>query len=239
MLYCDPETGVCEINTSRTKPSENAETLNNTLIYFGDPMCSWCWGIAPEIDELLDDIGDEYNFKLVMGGLRPGGGDPWNDEMKNYLREHWQHVIEKSGQPFSFDLFERNEFDYNTEPPCRAVKTAQSFDESLGLPFYHSVQHHFYAKNNDPGDVSFYEPVCDEFEINFQEFEKRFRSEEIRKRTRQDFSFTQHLGVRGFPSLILVLDNQPYYIARGYSTRERMNKRIEHAKKQVIVEPKK
>ena len=27
-----------------------------------------------------------------MGGLRPGGGDPWNNQMKTFLRNHWEHV---------------------------------------------------------------------------------------------------------------------------------------------------
>ncbi|MFQ5523922.1 MAG: DsbA family protein, partial [Acidimicrobiia bacterium] len=38
------------------------------LIYVGDPMCSWCWGFAPEIE----DLADEYPVEVVVGGLRPG-----------------------------------------------------------------------------------------------------------------------------------------------------------------------
>ena len=38
------------------------------LISVGDPMCSWCWGFAPEIDSLADD----YPVDVVVGGLRPG-----------------------------------------------------------------------------------------------------------------------------------------------------------------------
>ena len=44
------------------------ETLVRKLIYVGDPMCSWCWGFAPEIESLADD----YPIEVVVGGLRPG-----------------------------------------------------------------------------------------------------------------------------------------------------------------------
>jgi len=42
----------------------------NTLIYVGDAMCSWCHGVAPRLDQLRSDH-PELIFKLVMGGLRP------------------------------------------------------------------------------------------------------------------------------------------------------------------------
>ena len=40
------------------------------IIYIGDPMCSWCWGIAPELDRL--QAWTTLPFDVVVGGLRPG-----------------------------------------------------------------------------------------------------------------------------------------------------------------------
>lgn len=230
MIYCDTQTGVCSIESSQesTENNENEKVIDNTLLYFGDPMCSWCWGFAPEIENLQKQTSKTYDFKLIMGGLRPGGGDPWNDHMKSYLREHWQHVIDKSGQPFSFELFERSHFEYNTEPPCRAVKTAQDLLGGNALGFYHKVQHRFYAENGDPGELAFYQPICEETDIEFSSFKKLFRSDEIKSRTQQDFHFTKRLGVQGFPSLLVTSGNQIHYLARGYSTADKITERLEH-----------
>jgi len=229
MVYCNPETGVCHINPGNEDDLSENHQIDNTLLYFGDPMCSWCWGIAPEIDKLLDYISGKLDFKMIMGGLRPGGGDPWNNQMKNYLKTHWQHVTEKSGQPFSFKLFDRDSFNYDTEPPCRAVKAAQEINENIGLPFYHKIQHYFYAENKNPGEIEFYKPVCQFFEIDFNTFKELFKSDLIKERTRKDFGFTQRMGIQGFPSLMLISQQQPYYIARGYSTFNRMKSRISDA----------
>ncbi len=77
--------------------------------------------VANNIQKLRNHFSESLDFELVMGGLRPGGGDPWNAEMKSFLKEHWDHVKTASGQEFGYSLFERNEFDYDTEPPSRAV----------------------------------------------------------------------------------------------------------------------
>ena len=39
------------------------------LLYFADPMCSWCYGFGPELDGLLRERAD-LRVQLVMGGLR-------------------------------------------------------------------------------------------------------------------------------------------------------------------------
>ncbi len=47
------------------------------------------------------------------------------DEMKNFLKGHWEHVTQASGQPFGYKLMEREDFNYDTEPSCRAVVAAR------------------------------------------------------------------------------------------------------------------
>ena len=40
------------------------------FVYVGDPMCSWCWGFAPALEQLERRYG--LPLKVVMGGLRTG-----------------------------------------------------------------------------------------------------------------------------------------------------------------------
>lgn len=50
---CDQETGVCypqPLHEGNTEEKTTSESLE--VIYVGDPMCSWCYGIAPELDKL-------------------------------------------------------------------------------------------------------------------------------------------------------------------------------------------
>ena len=87
------------------------------IIYVGDPMCSWCWGLSPQLNA-LQRYGQQLGipFSLVMGGLRPGGGEAWNADFKGFLKHHWEEVTQRSGQPFGYGLFDLEDFNYDTEP---------------------------------------------------------------------------------------------------------------------------
>lgn len=99
-------------------------------------MCSWCWGISPQLNALqryAQQAG--IPFTVIMGGLRPGGGDEWNIEFTDFLEHHWVEVNKRSGQPFGFDLLKQENFVYDTEPACRAVVTVRTIAKEKTLTF--------------------------------------------------------------------------------------------------------
>ena len=62
------------------------------LIYFSDPMCSWCYGFAPVMDQVAERFGERLPIQLVMGGLRPGTDRPMTAEGRAEILAHWAHV---------------------------------------------------------------------------------------------------------------------------------------------------
>ncbi|HEY9218115.1 MAG TPA: DsbA family protein, partial [Phenylobacterium sp.] len=71
------------------------------LIYFADPMCSWCYGFAPVIEQVAERYAGVLPIQLVMGGLRPGTADPMSDAARTSLLGHWREVAAATGQPFT------------------------------------------------------------------------------------------------------------------------------------------
>ena len=131
------------------RPDLSRINKKGRIIYVGDPLCSWCWGISPHLSKLKAHYKEEMEFEILLGGLRPGGGEKWNDQFKNFLRQHWEHVTELSGQPFGYKIFDRDDFNYDTEPPCRAVRVARDMVPEKELDFFKTIQYDFYIKNND------------------------------------------------------------------------------------------
>jgi len=197
------------------------------LIYVGDPMCSWCYGIAEELNATVAHYGDQVELELIMGGLRAGGGQAWNKEFKDFLKHHWEDVGIRSGQPFKFDILERADFDYDTEPACRAVVAAMEIDSAIGLPFFKRVQIGFYLENEDPKDVEFYKSICSDLGVNYDEFASKFESTEMREETGMHFYRSQSLGVRSFPTIAIEHKGQVHLVASGYSTFDKMKDRID------------
>lgn len=192
-------------------------TSNHELIYVGDPMCSWCYGISEEITQVWDSPLP-VKKSIVLGGLRPGGGDEWNSEFTNFLRHHWEEVADASGVAFSYQLLDKEHFNYDTEPACRAVVIARDLDSEQALSFFKYTQHHFYFKNNDPKEVEFYKPICEQLDIDFAAFRTKFNDPNYKQKTASEFSKARSLGVNSFPTILLKKpDGQLVTIARGYA----------------------
>lgn len=198
-----------------------------TLIYFADPMCSWCWGAAPAISQLKEKYSDNVYFKLVMGGLRPHNTKKMSEKAKESLLHHWQEIGEMTGQPFQYHILDNEDFIYDTEPATRAVVTIREIKAEIEFDFFKKVQYAFYAENHNPTKTKTYEAICNHFDVDYISFKERFESEEMKEKTEDDFDFTRQFGVSGFPALILQLGEKAKPVARGYLPYEQLIQNFE------------
>jgi putative protein-disulfide isomerase len=210
------------------QPAREDRTRQGEIVYVGDPMCSWCWGISPEL-RLLSEYCRQQRvpFRLLVGGLRPGGGDPWNRAFRTFLKHHWQEIGRMTEQPFSYELLQRRSFNYDTEPACRSVVTARSMRHGYDLEFFAAVQRKFYVHNDDPGVTDFYESICNEFGIDFEDFSNRFNSQDARDQTNKEFLLSRSWGVSSYPTVLFRDASRTTAIATGFSTFTKMKAKLD------------
>ena len=172
------------------------------LVYFADPMCSWCWGFSPAIGAIRERFGEALPIRLILGGLRPGTTEPMDEAAKARTREHWVHVQEASGQDFDFAFFEREGFVYDTEPACRAAVLARRRRMEDGLLMLEAAHRAFYAENRDVTQTEVLADLAAKLGFERDIFLAGLADAELRDETRQDFAISQQSGVTGFPTLI-------------------------------------
>lgn len=189
-------------------------------------MYSWCYGISEELAKLKEAYQDKAGFRVVVGGLRPNETEPMDEQLKDFLKHHWQEVNTRSGRPFAFDIMDRNDFVYNTEPACRAVVTARHLKPSAEFQFFKDVQFAFYAKNEDTHKIETYMAIAEKHGIDKEKYKTYFESDEAKKATQEDFVTSAEMGVRGFPTVILRLGDKWYLVTNGYNTFEAMNEAL-------------
>ena len=210
--------------------------MNNKIIYFGDPLCSWCYGFAGEITKVVEHYKDDLGLELVMGGLRPFGTEKIS-ELAAMLRHHWEQVHQRSGAAFSYDLLESKSFVYDTEPPSRAVVSMQHLNLPEAFSFYKDVQKAFYFENLNTSLLETYTLLL-KGRTSKKAFEQAFQSKEIKKKTSEMFSYSQQLGVRGFPSTVLLFNDQMYLVANGYMEAQPLIEEIERVIQEGATSPK-
>jgi len=217
---------------ARKKKMEKYDLLDVPhLIYVMDPMCSWCYGFAPVVHKLKAEQEGKLNFKLVLGGLRPGTTEPMDKQMKEAIRTHWQEVEKATEQPFDYGFFERDAFVYDTEPGCRAVVTVRYLQAEKELDMAEAVQRAFYAQNNDVTKPEVLAEIALGLGIEEETFLEKFNSEEMKEKTRQDFTIARHLQATAFPSLYLLNGHHVNLLSRGYRLYDALNARLEEALK--------
>ena len=172
------------------------------LVYFADPMCSWCWGFAPVIQTIAARFGDDLPIRLILGGLRPGNTTPMDAAAREEVRSHWQHVHEASGQPFDYAFFDRPHFVYDTEPASRAVVILRRRGMAAGLAALRRLHAAFYAEGQDVTDPGTLAALAAELGMDAAAFAAEYATEAAARETWTDFATAQQAGIRGFPTLL-------------------------------------
>lgn len=199
-----------------------------TLVYFADPLCSWCYGISEELHKFKSQHPD-MPIKVIAGGLAPYERDPMTPEFKQQLSHHWEQVEARTGLPFFKGWLEPDShFIYNTELPSRAVTVASDYlqDDKL-LAFFSAVQRAFYALGLNTNELSTYTAIAQDFGIDVSEFAHRLKSDEYRKRTHDALKWGQSIGVRSYPTLTVMHDGQLFALTIGYNTAKNIEETLQ------------
>ena len=188
------------------------------LVYFADPMCSWCWGFAAVIEAVEQAFGDTLPIRLVMGGLRPGTTEVMAETAKAELRGHWAHVTEASGQPFGPSGLDGEGFIYDTDPSARAVVLMRRRRPDRALAFLEAAQRGFYAEGLDITQAGVLGDLAATFGEDAASFVEDLESDGVKQETWRDYAISRGAGVTGFPTLIMGPQTDKTYIAlaRGF-----------------------
>jgi putative protein-disulfide isomerase len=186
------------------------------LWYFADPMCSWCWGFSPVIEDLRGNFRPRLKIALVLGGLRPGSTAPQSPAQREEILHHWQQVQARSGQPFRFEGAMPDGFVYDTEPPSRAVLAAGGLDAEATFPMFKAIQAAFYVQGRDVTQAAALADLAAALGLDRQAFLQAFDAPEVRSKTQAHFRHVRQAGVRGFPTLILQQGERLHPITHGW-----------------------
>ncbi len=205
--------------------------MNGTLYYVHDPMCSWCWGFKPALDELLNNLPQTVTVKRVLGGLAPDSDAPMPESMQQMLQQTWQQIQTRiPGTEFNFDFWTENRPMRSTWPSCRAVLAAARQNPDFEIPMISAIQEAYYLQARNPSETSTLVALAGDVGCDTAQFEDYLHSDAARAELDSHRRTAHHLGAQGFPSLIFANDrNDAYAIAVDYNRAASMIDQIETA----------
>lgn len=191
------------------------------LIYVGDPMCSWCYGFAAPLDQLLADpqAAEPVGMLIVLGGLRPFTKEPMTPERADELAGHWRQVAQASGQAFTQapdTAMHQPGFTYDTEPASRAVVAVRNHWPDVTWEYFKAVQHAFYTEARNVTEAVVLADVAEALGVPRDAFTEAFESQAMRDATLRDFQRSQGWGIQGFPTVLAEHGDHLHLVGSGF-----------------------
>lgn len=200
------------------------------LTYFASPMCSWCWGFSPVIEQVQKTFAQEIDFRLVLVPFRIDTVEPMNEKLRNYVLEQWHKVHETTAQLFEFTFKMPKDFVYNTMPACLAIKAFAIQQPKNELKYLSTIHEAFYTKNIDVTNEKFLINLAKNYEIEIDSFAVDINSTNIRTLLQKDFDYCQQLGVNAYPTLIGIHNGKNTLLSHGFSPLEDLQIKIKNWK---------
>ena len=117
------------------------------LIYVHDPMCSWCWGLRPVFQRLIDQLPSQIRVSYLLGGLAADSDAPMAEEMQHQLQDTWHRIQQRiPNTEFNYDFWTRCQPRRSTYPACRAVIAARRIDVELEKSMVLAIQRAYYLQ---------------------------------------------------------------------------------------------
>lgn len=209
---------------SDSAEQNHSETIG-TLYYFGDPMCSWCWGFRPVLEQ-VDQEYPELERVMVLGGLRGGEEAPMSDDLAGMIRNAWTRIEGSTGQQFNHDLWKLHRPLATTWPACRAVLAARLLDPKSEWGFMVAMFGAYFTRALDPSSQATHLLIAEEQGFDRNVYMSMLESEQVERSLQTDLRTTHRFGITGFPSVVLSIAGNNYLISPGYQPMEGMRRAI-------------
>jgi putative protein-disulfide isomerase len=147
----------------------------------------------------------------------------WDSSSKDYLKGHWGQVVKSTGQPFNDVLFEKDNFDYDTYPACKAMVTVRElFGMTKAFDYLHILQEAFYAQSQDITQLEVLLSLSQKLDIDIEAFETFYKSERAQVLMEHDFAKARSMGANAFPSVVIIDEDGHMLCQKGYRSLEEM-----------------
>jgi len=206
----------------------------HALIYVVDPMCSWCWGFSPVLEELMRQYQGQMSFQLMVGGLRPGNTERFDNSRRGSILQHWHAVQERTGQPFNFEFQMGPTFTYDTEPASRAIVVVRQLVPRKEWTFLKDIQVAFYVNNADVTKMEILEGLAVKSGVDGSLFRQAFQDSQMKEAVWTEFDQAREMGVSGFPALLAKQGQSVSMLMYGYQDVETLRPLIDKFLEKVV-----
>ncbi len=184
-------------------------TSTTRLHYIYDPLCGWCYAVAPLVKAARAVLPIELHGGGMMTGARRQKITPaWRD----YVGPHDRQITEMTGQKFGEAYLNGLLTDHSawldSEPPTAAVLAAEQVGNA-GLPMLARLYEAHYVEGRRIADETVLSELAYEIGLDrhaFLQSFRDFRGETVNAHFAKSRNLLGAAGGRGYPTFVIERD---------------------------------
>jgi putative protein-disulfide isomerase len=178
--------------------------VRTQLLYFHDPMCSWCWAFRPVWTALCAQLPSALPLRRVVGGLAPDSDEPMPAELRDKLKGTWQTIqVRVPGTRFNFSFWETGTPRRSTYNACRAVLAARRLSPGHEDRMILAIQQAYYLAARNPSDLDTLIDLAGEIGLDRALFAADIAGAAVQSQLQDEIMLARRAPIHGFPSLVV------------------------------------
>lgn len=212
---CDPETGYCSVPNSGGS-EQNLAALPRVkdkplhIVYFSDPICSYCWNIEGFLRRLTLEYGQYFTLEERMGGLlRKFGEVDYEGQVTDpeVMARAWDKTSEVLQMPINGSVW-LNDPLTSSFPASIAFKAAELQGHDKGMALLRLLREDLFveAKNISKDEVIL--EAAKSVGLDMPKFERDYSLVKGEKLFNDDLDLCRELNVDLFPTLFIINEKE-------------------------------
>lgn len=207
------------------------------IYYIYDALCGWCYGFSPVISKFHEAHKDDFEFRVISGGMILGEREGPIGEVAGYIKEAYKQVEEttgvKFGEGFLKNILEPGNAEFTSLPSALAMATFRLYQPDNAIAFASRMQEAIYNEGWPPAEAKTYGHCAEDFGMNADDFMRLMVDKKKLELVQEEFKLVQKWGIQGFPAMVYQKKEQGYLLNRGYVPFEQLEKGLEQVRENV------
>ncbi|SHM74227.1 DsbA family protein [Gracilibacillus kekensis] len=210
-MMCDINTGICGETDGAGMEMMNFQRPQKKidLYYVTDPICSHCWALEPVLRRFTEQYGDYFRFHTVIGGLlekwHDGPIDPANGIYQPAdVVKHWREVGEHYRMPIDGSLM-KNDHVESSYPASRVFTIIQKHHGAeVASSFLRRAREALFIFNQNIGKDEVLIEIASKMDLDGKAMVDEANQTIGQTLLSENFDLTKQLGARGFPTIVMI-----------------------------------
>ena len=190
-------------------------TATLRVLVVTDPMCSWCWGMSPAVEEAAARLAGDVQFDFLLGGINTTSTQPVGDYGGRLLRHIWREVHATTGQRFAFVV--PDGLIYNSTRPCLAVAAVRRATGKAPFGYLHRLQQLFFEHGRNTNDPALLAATAEEFGVAARLVREGLDDPLLEADLGREMAGARVYGTNALPSVVVEANDERSLLLGGYA----------------------